>query len=160
MIYAINKATRLGKDLPTPCCNGLSYKSTEPKFLQKEPFIDISLTKYLEIHQEWIAYQTAALKNWKKETSKRLWKEERVDKPIVYSQIMLDKCQLILAKNLTDFVDLESLIKFLVSWYGIENHHLGILAYLLSTLPSSPNVTSKLERKAVLTATRASKKIK
>lgn len=47
--YAINKATKLRKNLPTLCCNGPSCKSTEPKFLQREPFIEIFLIKYLEI---------------------------------------------------------------------------------------------------------------
>lgn len=48
IIYTINKATGLGKDLLTLCCNGLSCKSTEPEFLQREPFIKILSTKYSE----------------------------------------------------------------------------------------------------------------
>lgn len=160
MTYAINEATGLSKDLPTPYCNGPSCKSTQPEFLQREPFIEIFSTQYSETDWEWIAYRTAALKNWRKKTSERLWKEKRVDKPMSHSLIMSDNCPLALAKNANDLVDLESLIPFLVPWYGIDKHHPGILACLQSTLPSSPNVPSKLERKAVLTAARTSKKIK
>lgn len=160
MIYAINKATELGKDLLTLCCNGPSYKSIEPEFLQREPFIKILSIKYLETDWKWIAYQTAALKNWRKETSERLWKEEGVDKPILHSLIMLNNCLLTLAKNAIDLIDSESLIQFLVPWYRMEKHHLGILVCLQNTFPSSPNIAFKLERKAVLKAVQASKKIK
>lgn len=43
----------------------------------------------------------------------------------------------------------------------MKKHHLGILAYLQNTLPSSTSVAlSKLEQKVTLTAARASKQIK
>lgn len=127
MTYAINKATKLGKNLPTPCCNGPSCKSTKPEFLQRELFIEIFPTKYLETNWEWIAYQTTALKNWRKETLECLLKKERVDKPIPYSLIILDNCLLTLAKNAAVLVDSESLIQFLSPCYRMEKHHLGIL---------------------------------
>lgn len=72
MTYTINKVTGFGKDLPTPCCNGFNHKNTEPEFLQRELFINIAPTKYSKSDWEWIAYQTATLKTWKKETSKYL----------------------------------------------------------------------------------------
>lgn len=73
---------------------------------------------------------------------------------------MSDNCLLALAKNAAVLVDSESLIQFLSPWYGMEKHHLGILACLQSTLPSNTGAASKLERKAALKAARASKKIK
>lgn len=48
MTYAINEATGLRKDLPTACCNGPSCKSTDPEFLQREPFIETPPIKYSE----------------------------------------------------------------------------------------------------------------
>lgn len=78
MTYVINKTTRLGKDLPTLYCNGPNYKSTELKFLQKKPFIEITSTKYFKFNWKWIVYETATLKTWRKKTSKRLWNEKGV----------------------------------------------------------------------------------
>lgn len=72
MTYAINKITGFGIDLPTSCCNRFNYKNTEPEFLQRELFINIAPTKYSKSDREWITYQTATLKTWKKETSKYL----------------------------------------------------------------------------------------
>lgn len=67
MTYTINETIKLGKDLPIPYCNGPSCKSIKPEILQKELFIDIFSTKYSETDQEWITYETATLKDWKKE---------------------------------------------------------------------------------------------
>lgn len=65
---------------------------------------------------------------------------------MLHSLIMLDNCLFALAKNAVVFVDLESLIQFLILWYKMEKYYLGILAYLQNTLPSSTNVVlSKLE---------------
>ena len=54
----------------------------------------------------------------------------------------------------------EALIQFLVPWYGVEKHHLAILAYLQSIIPSNNNTISWIKRKTALKAVRASKKVK
>lgn len=46
MIYVIDKAMELEKDFLTLYYNGFSYMNIELKFLQREPFIKISLIKY------------------------------------------------------------------------------------------------------------------
>lgn len=80
---------------------------------------------------EWIVYQTTILKVWRKEISEHLVKKKGVNRPIMlHSLIMLDNCLFALAKNAVVLVDLESLIQFLILWYKMENHYLGILAYL------------------------------
>lgn len=160
MTYAADETTGLAKALPIPCCNGPSCNSAEPEFLQREPFINTLPTKYTEADQEWIAYRTAALKNWRKETSERMWKEEGVNKPMPHSLIMSDNCLLALAKNADLFVDAESLIQFLVPWYGMKKHHVGILECLQSIRSGNNDAGSRLERKAALQSARTSKKIK
>ena len=54
----------------------------------------------------------------------------------------------------------EAFIQFLVPWYGVEKHHLAILACLQTTFPSNNNGISRIKRKAALKASRASKKVK
>lgn len=48
MTYIINKVIKLSKDLLILYKSDLNYKSIEPKFLQREPFIEIFFIKYLE----------------------------------------------------------------------------------------------------------------
>lgn len=79
---------------------------------------------------------------------------------MLYSLIISDNCLLALAKNAAILIDLESLIQFLSPWYGMEKHHLDILACLQSILPSNTNATFKLEQKTALKVAQASKKMK
>lgn len=77
-----------------------------------------------------------------------------------HSLIMSDNCLLAIAKSADLLMDEESLIQFLVPWYGVEKHHLPISACLQSTIPSNDHATSKIKQKAALKAARASKKVK
>ena len=97
--YKVDKATGLSKALPQSCCNGSSCQSAEPEVLQKNPFINIIPTKHTETDREQIFYHTAALKTWKKETSKHLWQKERIEKSMPHSLIMLDNCLFAIAKS-------------------------------------------------------------
>ena len=50
------------KALPNPYCNGSSFQSSNPEFLNRPPFIDTTPVKYNESNREWIAIRTAKLK--------------------------------------------------------------------------------------------------
>lgn len=71
--------------------------------------------------------------------------------------VMPDIYLLTLAKDAGSIVDLESLIKFLKPWYGVEKHHVEIFACLQST-PDVDASSFRLDRKAALKAAKASKK--
>lgn len=77
-----------------------------------------------------------------------------------HSLIMLDNCLFALAKNPNTLINLISIIQFLVLWYRIKKHYLGILAYLQSIIPINNDATFKLKWKTALKATQASIKMK
>lgn len=135
--YALDTESGLGKALPTSCCNAPSCQSIEPEFLQREPFIDSSPTKYTETDREWFAYRTVALKKWRLETSQQLWVNKGVERNMPPGLIMSDDCLAALAKSGGTLVDSDSLIKFLEPWYGLDKHCTEILACLDSTTSST-----------------------
>lgn len=152
------------KALPTACCNGPSCKSVEPEFLHREPFIQSKVIKHTESDREWMACRTAALKKWRKATADRVWLEQGVDsdEELPDTLIMDDNCLIALAKNGEVLQDKTSLIQFLKPWYGMERYTDELLACIQqnSSCSATPDLPSKSERKAILTAARNSKKLK
>lgn len=66
--------------LPIPCCNGLSCNLIEPSYTPRELFVDTTTKKATEADREWMACRTLALKQWRTETSTRLWNAAGVHK--------------------------------------------------------------------------------
>lgn len=73
LTYAQSDDSSSPTALPIPCCNGPSCNSTEPSYTQREPFVDTTTKKATEADREWRACRTLALKQWRTETSTRLW---------------------------------------------------------------------------------------
>lgn len=74
------------------CCNGPGCLSPEPEFMYKEPFIDVSVTKYTEFDREWIACRYFELKSWRKEIFVCWCRKEGIKERLLDSIIMLDGC--------------------------------------------------------------------
>lgn len=70
--YLVPQADGQTKSLPRFCCNSPVCQSEEPAILQgQEDFIDVTKKTFTKVDCEWIAFRTAALKNWRKEASNR-----------------------------------------------------------------------------------------
>lgn len=67
---------------------------------------------------------------WNKETSKNLWKEKGVEKPMFYSLIISNAYIIALLKNSDLVMNKKSLIQFLAFWYRVAKHHPTIFACL------------------------------
>lgn len=164
MTYA-EQEDGLTKSLPTLCCNGPSCLSPEPEFLQREPFITSSPTKFSEIDREWIACRTLELRKWRKETATKVWHAKGVVEEMPDNLIMPDDCLLALAK-MGGSLDHDQLVDFLKPWYGISKHAAGILLVLQKNRPYLDTETPpfelppRSERKSALIALRMSKKRK
>ena len=170
MTYAQSGDSSPTKALPIPCCNGPSCNSTESYYTQREPFLNTAIAKATEADREWMACRTLALKQWRTETSIRLWNAAGVKKAMPESLVMPDCCLIALAKS-RGLLNFTELIKFLEPWHDVSKHAEEILHCLKKNRPSlnsdaNPNVDSathlpsKAERKATLQALRASKKLK
>lgn len=139
--------------------------SPEPEFLQREPFITSSLTKFSEIDREWIACRTLELKKWRKETATKVWHAKGVVEEMPDNLIMPDDCLLALAK-MGGSLDHNQLVDFFKPWYGISKHAAGILLVLqknwlyLDTETPPFELPPRSERKSALIALRTSKKLK
>lgn len=62
MTYALDTELGFGKTLSTSCCNRSSCQSIEPKFLQREHFIDSLPIKYTKTNWKWFVYCIVPLK--------------------------------------------------------------------------------------------------
>ncbi|MCJ1348467.1 hypothetical protein MMC31_006699 [Peltigera leucophlebia] len=165
------------KALPEFCYNGPSCKSQEPDYILREPFINTVPTKHTEAEREWIACRTAGLKSWRKEASLCLLSEKVVKLEMPNNALMSDSCLMALAKDGGQLQDLTSLQQFLQPWSRrIATYSEEILLCFqknsapqtldskasVASLPSDLSIIrpTKTERKAILKATRASKKLK
>ena len=106
-----------------------------------------------------------ALKQWRTETSTRLWNIARVTKAIPESLVLPDYCFVALAKS-KELSNLMELIKFLEPWHSISIHIQEIFYCLEENYPSldsnaelpEANLPFKTEQKLALQALRTSKK--
>lgn len=107
---------------------------------------------------------TAALKKWRKETVRQVWLEQGVesDKELPNNLIMNNNCLIALAKNGELLQDKFSLIDFLKPWYGMEKYANKLLACIKKNnkYSTTPDLPSRSERKAILTAAQSLKKLK
>ena len=133
------------------CCNGLSYRSTEPSYIQRKPFIDMTTTKTTEADREWMACRTLALKQWRTEVCTRLWNGAGVKNTISESLVMLNCCLVALVKS-EGLLNITELIEFLEPWHGVSKHTQEIFHYLEKNRPPPnpeapvPNLPSKAKR--------------
>lgn len=154
LTYAQSEDGSSPKALPTSCCNGPSCNSVEPDYIQREPFIDTTTAKVTEVDREWVACRTLALKQWRTETSDRLWRELGVTEAMPESLIMPDCCLASLATS-GRTLKLEDLAEFLEPWHGVDKHANEIFHCLEMNCPSVDSDTvlqlpSKANRKTAL----------
>lgn len=157
------------KALPSPCCNGPSCLSLLPNFLsEREPFIKTTSVTYSEAEQEWAIYRTSELKKWRTAASIKYWAQKHVTRSMPESLLMPDACLLALAKNALTLTNIDILNKFLDPWYGVSKFSDEILTCIQQTVPGpellpgahlGSSVPSRPERRAMLQAARASKKL-
>lgn len=120
---------------------------------------------FTKVDCEWIAFQTAALKNWKKEVSNQFWIVKGLAADAMPPSLILsDTCLSALVKSGGDLLtDIFLLKEFLKPWHGADRHLDEIFAHLQQSSPSkesSVSLPSRAEQKIVLQAARLSKKLK
>lgn len=164
--YLVSQADGQTKSFPRFCCNGPVCQSEEPAILQgREDFIDVTKKTFTEVDREWIAFRTAALKNWRKEASNRFWIAKGLAADAMPPSLILsDTCLSALAKSGGDLLaDIFLLKEFLKPWHGADRHLDEIFECLQQSSPSkesSVSLPSRAERKMILQAARLSKKLK
>lgn len=149
------------KPLPTLCCNASGCLSEDPDFLKREPFVKPVTVKYSEAEREWIACRFAALTEWRKEKSEAVWSKDGLD-GMPESLLMSDQCLSSLSKEGEQLDDEAKLQDFLQPWPDLIEYIDEIFACICrsSSHGDSSMTPSKAQRREVLKAARASKKIK
>lgn len=149
------------KLLPTLCCNGSGCNSKDPEYLEREPFVKPVAIKYSEADREQIACRSAILTKWQKAKSQALWREDDLD-GMPESLLMSDQCLLALAKEGEKLDERAKLQEFLRPWPDLEKYVDELFTCLCqsSSHGDSNTIPSKAQRREILKAARASKKIK
>lgn len=146
LTYAQRNDSSSPAALPIPCCNCTSCNSAEPSYTQRNPFVNTTTTNTTKVDREWMACRTLALKQWRTETSTRLWNAAGIRKAMPESLILRDCCLVALAKS-EGLLNLTELINFLKPWHGVFK--LSLQKKPAKTAPKSPTpppVTMELIR--------------
>ncbi len=149
------------KPLPIFCCNGSQCNSKDPKYLEREPFVKLVAIKYLEADRKWIACRSAMLTKWQNAKSEAVWREDDLD-DMPESLLMSDQCLFALAKEGEKLDERAKLQEFLQLWPDLEEYvdELFICLRQSSSHGDSNTIPSKAQRREILKAACASKKIK
>lgn len=159
------------KPLSTLCCNVSECLSDDLDFLKREPFVKPVTVKYSEAERELIACRFAALTEWRKEKSEAVWSKDGLD-GMPESLLMLYQYLSSLSKDgeqLNDEAKLQvffqpwpDLIEYIQSWPDLIEYIDKIFACICwsSSHGDSSMTPSKAQRREVLKAACASKKIK
>lgn len=149
------------KPLPTFCCNGSGCASEDPEFLKREPFVKTVTVKYSEANREWMACRSASLTKWRKPKSEALWSQDGLD-DMPESLLMSDQCLFSLTKEGEQLDKRAQLQDFLWPWPDLDEYVDEIFTCICqsSSHGDSNTTPSKAQRREILKAARASKKIK
>lgn len=152
----------IAKPLPILCCNESSCNFEEPAFMQRPPFINITVVKYNEIHYKLIFWWTVELKKWKKAQSKAFWIEQNIEADIPNTLLMSNKYFIGLAKTADSLINSPNCSKikeFSTPWYDLNKYIEELFAFLYSSSFGDFSLT-KSDRKDALNLARESKKPK
>lgn len=148
--------------LPSLYCNGPGCNSEEPECLKREPFVETLTIRYSETDREWMACRTAELTKWRKARSDELWREDGVVDTMPESLLMSDQCLARLAKEGESLDEKDKLDDFLQPWPDLNEFANEIFACIKrsSSHGDKEVIPTKVQRKEILKAARASKKAK